>query len=272
MLRRSARSPCTRPRPQPRARCAPHRRAASTATTNAPGLISRGQRTACACSCASASGSVAIAPAVAASSLHGYPPWPPPGLGVALGGTAGVHLSQQWGLAVSRNTLLHWRRSLPVPSLPPPTVLGVEDFALRKRQTYGTALIDLERRPPVALLPERTAATVAHWRQEHPGVEVIARDRSSASAEGARQGASAATQGADRCHVLQNHAEALHQGCATQSHALDTVQATWRQQPVPLPDGVTAVPVLPRVPPCPAQQRAAQRQAPRQALQTQVWA
>ena len=173
---------------------------------------------------------------------------------------------------MSRNTLLRLLRRLPQPILPTPRVLGVDDFALRKRQTYGTILVDLERRQPVALLPERTADTLAQWLREHPGVTVIARDRSTAYGEGARQGAPAATQVADRFHLLQNLREALDQVFSTYSQALDAVNALVHQQPVPLSDGAMAVPVPPHDIPLPAQQRAVQRQARRQALYTQVWA
>ncbi|HSX78194.1 MAG TPA: ISL3 family transposase, partial [Candidatus Saccharimonadia bacterium] len=192
-------------------------------------------------------------------------------LGMALGGTAGVHLGHQWDVAVSRNPLLRLLRRQPVPALPTPTVLGVDDFALRKRHTYGTILVDLERRQPVALLPERTAEPLAQWLREHPGVEVIARDRSSAYAEGARQGAATATQVADRFHLLQNLREALDQVFLTQSQALDAVNALVGQQPVLLSEGALAVPVPPHAIPRPAQQRAAQRQTRRQALHTQIW-
>src|SRR5438094_4090699 len=165
-----------------------------------------------------------------------------------LGGSSGI-AGHAWSLRVSRNTLLRLLRPQPLPDAPTPRVLGVDDFALRKRQTYGTVLIALERRQPVALLPDREGDTCAQWLQAHPGVAVITRDRSKAYADGARHGAPKATQVAERFHLFQNVAETLPQIFNRHSPAFQVVNEATGRTSRTRPAGTVVVPVPPSSPP-----------------------
>ena len=130
-------------------------------------------------------------------------------LGLALGGAAGARASKNLAMPSSRHTLLRLVRQVPSSSAARPRVLGVDDFALRKGQKYGTILVDLEQRRPIDLLPERSATTLETWPREHPGIEIIARDRGPEYIRGATAGAPDAVQVADRFHLLCNLREAL---------------------------------------------------------------
>ena len=151
------------------------------------------------------------------------------------------------------------RRQPPRRRSPPPPC-WVDDFAPRKRHTYGTILPIRSAANPWHL-PERTAETGAVAARA-PGCGGDRAGIARGHAEGARHGAPGATQVADRFHLLQNLAEALTHVFTTHGRSLDAVNATEHQRPVPLPDGTRAVPVPP--PPTPPAEEPARpaRRAP----------
>ena len=146
-------------------------------------------------------------------------------IGLALGGAAAARLSYRINYGSSRNTMLRSIAKLEIPETPTPKILGVDDFALRRGHHYGTILVDLEKHQPIVLLPDRKADTLVDWLKEHPGVEILSRDRSKTYKSAMSEGAPNAIQVADRFHLLQNLQEVLEKVFYSHCPALKSVDA-----------------------------------------------
>jgi transposase len=167
-------------------------------------------------------------------------------------------------LPISADTLLRLARSTTRAEAPTPRVLGVDEWAWRKGRRYGTILVDLERKTVVDLLPDRDAGSFAAWLRDHPGVEVVARDRADVYADGARSGAPRAVHVADRWHLLRNLGEAVRTAVGAHHAAVRRVrrgvvaERAGRATPARTPSVTTR------------EARKAARHQPRQARYTEV--
>ncbi len=135
-------------------------------------------------------------------------------------GRATARLAAWLAVPVSRSTALRHLWRLPAPKLPVPQVIGVDDFALRRRRRYATIITDAETGRRVTVLPDREAATLESWLLEHgSGVEVVCRDGSATYAEAVRRVLPDAVQVSDRWHLWRNLCDKVllevraHAGC-----------------------------------------------------------
>ncbi len=152
-------------------------------------------------------------------------------LGLALGGRPGAGFAKRLMLPVSNDTLLRVVRRRASPYSKTLKVVGVDDWALRRNQRYGTIVCDLERRRVVTLLPDREAATVAAWFADHPEIEIVSRDRGGGYGEAAAKALPDAIQVADRWHLMENASAAFVDAVRKSMRAIRTATGAAKINP-----------------------------------------
>jgi transposase len=130
-------------------------------------------------------------------------------LGIALGGRPAAALARRLMLPVSKDTLLRVVRRHATHDRSPLCVIGIDDWAWKRGQRYGSIICDLERRRVVDLLPDREPGTVEAWLSHHPEIVVISRDRGGGYGRAAARAAPQAVQVADRWHLMENASAAF---------------------------------------------------------------
>jgi hypothetical protein len=119
-----------------------------------------------------------------------------------VGGQAGADAGSELGISGSRDTILRLVRLWKPSAQSSPRVIGLDDWAHKRRLRYGTLICDLERSRPIDLLPDRSARSVEAWLKQHPSIEVGRFDGSSAYASAIKKGAPQARQVSDRWHLV----------------------------------------------------------------------
>lgn len=138
----------------------------------------------------------------------------------ALGGKPAERITHVLGMPTSDSTLLRRIRRVPCGSDDAAKVIGIDDFAFKKGNTYGTIIVNHQNGRPMDMLPDREAQTVEKWTRDHPEIEIVTRDRSGAYKVGIDAGAPQAVQVADRFHLIVNAREALQRVVEMENRSL----------------------------------------------------
>ncbi len=140
-------------------------------------------------------------------------------LGREQGGASAARSAALSGVQVTPRAILRFMHALPLPPIAAPRIIGLDEWAWKRGQCYGALIVDLERKKPIALLPDRSKPTVVHWLKHHPTIQVVARDRSKEFAAAIKEALPKALHVADRWHVAKNLTE----------HLDKVVSARWKQ-------------------------------------------
>ena len=130
-------------------------------------------------------------------------------LGREQGGASGARSATLQGLQVTSRAILRFMHALALPPLVDPQIIGIDDWAWKRGQRYGSIVVDLERKKPIALLPDRSKPTVTQWLKRYPTINIVARDRNKEFAAAITEALPEASHVADRWHLAKNLTEHL---------------------------------------------------------------
>ena len=88
-------------------------------------------------------------------------------------------------------------------------MICVDDFALRKRFSYGTVMINLENHRIIDMIPSRDTNDVCNWLKTFHNVEVISRDGAITYASAATNSHPDVIQISDRFHLIKGLSEVI---------------------------------------------------------------
>ena len=140
-------------------------------------------------------------------------------LGREHGEAAGERSAHLLGIQVTARAVLRFLHARTLPDVIAPQIIGLDDWAWKRRERYGAIIVDLERNRPIALLSDRSQKTVAQWLKRYPPITMVARDRSKEFAAAITEALPRARHIADRWHLAKNLTE----------HLDKVVSARWKQ-------------------------------------------
>jgi transposase len=124
-------------------------------------------------------------------------------VGVISNGADAALIASSLGVPTTAKTIIRRVLQLPLPSEGSVRKVGIDEWAWKKGQRYGTILVDLEKRRVVQLLAERSVETSKAWLRKHPEIDLVSRDRGKLFREATTDSAPQAKQVVDRFHATR---------------------------------------------------------------------
>jgi transposase len=86
----------------------------------------------------------------------------------------------------------------------------VDDFALKKRFSYGTMMVNFETHRIIDMIPSRETTEVKNWLATFPNIQVVSRDGASTYASATSSSHPDAVQVSDRFHLIKGLSEVVN--------------------------------------------------------------